>query len=70
MYSANDAASQHLETWVEALHRAISHVEYDDPDLEMLASFLTYACRNGGLSSKQAKWANSILRRVRVENGF
>ncbi len=53
------------DLWTEHLHWCLKAMAYDDPDVGFIGSLLAYAHNNGGLTTKQAKYAERTIKRVR-----
>lgn len=50
--------------WAAELHQAIKAIALDHPDLGFLASLLSHALKHGGLTEKQATYAERALGRL------
>lgn len=53
-------------SWAAQLHWAVRSIPTDDKGLGFLASLLSHALKYGGLSDKQARYANRALERIRT----
>lgn len=53
-------------SWTAQLHWAVRSIPTADKDLGFLASLLSHALKNGGLSDKQARYAERALDRIRT----
>ncbi len=50
--------------WRDALRWLVMVMDHDDPQLSIAASMLCTVLSKGGMSQKQATWAQDILNRV------
>lgn len=50
--------------WTDVLHWCVRVMDIDDPDLGFAASILSHAIKFGGLSEKQARYAQRIFDRL------
>ena len=52
------------DAWRDQLRWLVMVMNHDDPHLAIAASMLCQCIQKGGISEKQAVWANDILARV------
>jgi len=54
----------HSRRWRDLLHWAVQVMDGEDPDLSFAASLLAYAIDRGGLTEKQACYADRMITRL------